>query len=87
MRTDPSRVRRALTRRRGALAALGLAALSLGSLGCQGVDFTEKESLGGPLMDLDEDPCEAHFRQKAGDSREGSAGGRGAGAGGGCGCY
>lgn len=70
---------------RGAALAL-LLCLSLSASGCQ-VDFTEKEALGGPLMDLSEDPSEAHFHQKAADSREGSAGGRGSGAGGGCGCY
>lgn len=60
--------------------------VALACAGCQ-VDFTEKEALGSPLMDLREDPTEANFNGKATDSREGSAGARGGGAGGGCGCY
>ncbi|MGE0711515.1 MAG: DUF4266 domain-containing protein [Planctomycetota bacterium] len=71
------------------IAAALLAGVTLLGAGCRQVDYTEKRELSSPLMQLDDDPTEAHFRRKATDSREASAGARdgGGSAGGGCGCY
>ena len=55
--------------------------------GCQNVDFTEREHLGDPVLELGESSSETHFHQKVFYSREGSAGGIGSSGGGGCGCY
>ena len=68
-------------------AVLALVALTLTLGGCQAVDFTEKEHLADPVMELDDGAAHVHFNQKTFYSREGSAGGIGSSAGGGCGCY
>lgn len=61
--------------------------LSIGFVGCNTVEFYEKEALVAPLMAFETDGTEAHFHQKVFYSIEGAAGGIGESAGGGCGCY
>ena len=66
---------------------LALAAL-LPVTGCASeVAFYEKAAFSDPVMDMAEDPLEAHWYAKVMFSMEGSIGGIGTGGGGGCGCY
>jgi len=54
--------------------------------GCAAVPQNRRARLADPMMSLDDEPLEAHRRQKLYDSREGAAGGDGMASGGGCGC-
>lgn len=83
--TAPRLERQLVTLRRSLLALLLLALPLLG--GCQNVDFTERQHLSDPVLELGESASETHFHQKVFYSREGSAGGIGSSGGGGCGCY
>lgn len=64
-----------------------LVLLALATSACNTVPFYEKAAFSDPVMPLEDDPTETHFRQKVYYSREGATGGIGSGAGGGCGCY
>ena len=64
-----------------------LCVAALGSFGCRGVEYHQKQRFSNAIMLFDPDGSEIHFLQKTYYSREGSAGGIGATAGGGCGCY
>lgn len=65
------------------------ALLLMGSLGaCRSpVQFYEKAAFADPVMDMTEQPMEAHWYAKLYFSLEGSIGGIGTSGGGGCGCY
>lgn len=54
---------------------------------CNTVDFYQKGSLQGPLMEIGGFAPRGKFRSKVHYSTEGSAGGLSTTAGGGCGCY
>jgi hypothetical protein len=54
--------------------------------GCAIVPQNRRAALADPLMQLDEDPLEAHKKAKFYSTREAAAGGDGVPAGGGCGC-
>jgi len=56
------------------------------TIGCAAVPQNRRARLADPMMSLDDEPLEAHRRQKLYDSREGAAGGDGMASGGGCGC-
>ncbi|HEV3192487.1 MAG TPA: DUF4266 domain-containing protein [Polyangiaceae bacterium] len=60
--------------------------VAVATMGCAAVPQNRRARLADPMMSLDDEPLEAHRRQKLYDSREGAAGGDGMASGGGCGC-
>jgi hypothetical protein len=60
--------------------------VAVAAAGCAAVPQNRRARLADPMMSLDDEPLEAHRRQKLYDSREGAAGGDGMTSGGGCGC-
>lgn len=63
-----------------------LVLVAVAAAGCAAVPQNRRARLADPMMSLDDEPLEAHRRQKLYDSREGAAGGDGMASGGGCGC-
>ena len=84
-RSSPLRNGNHLMRTR--LGLLLAAAVLFTLVGCNTVEFYEKEAMTNRLMVFEADGTEAHFHQKVFYSIEGAAGGIGESAGGGCGCY
>lgn len=73
-------------RRVRVIGLMAVLAAALAGAGCVMVPQNRRKHLADPMMRFEEDPLDAHRRQKFYTTREAAAGGDGTPAGGGCGC-